>query len=211
MNRDYIIDNDIVGRYVAGTLSEGESEAFELAYFNDEELAAMVLTEQRLRFALAPHKNGAVTAFPHWSSRRSLLTRVAAMAAVVLPTAWLLSTWQSYEGSSPRVFTQVLTLHSVRGVGGGPSLPASTDSNAMVALHIDASQVPKTARSAVLIPDGLSAQPLASFEQQQIDQSNGLIIQVPAIQLPPGTYVLELRDSDGAPARSLPFRITLPD
>ncbi|MEO0424481.1 MAG: hypothetical protein AAF184_19240 [Pseudomonadota bacterium] len=226
MNRDYIIDNDIIGRYVAGTLSQEESEDFELAYFNDEELAAMVLTEQRLRSSLAPQRT---TALPHWSARtsgegqqpesaeprrrtqrRSLLTQVAAVVAVALPAAWFLGPWQGPEGRNPRVLTQVLSLQTPRGIGSEPSLPASTTPQTFVALHIDAAQVPGMARAAVLVPDGLSAEPLVTFDEAQIDESHGLVIEVPASRLPPGAYVLELRDGEGNAVQTLPFRITFP-
>ena len=49
MNKDYILENDVIGRYVAGALDDAEAEAFEVAYFNDGELAALVEAEQALQ------------------------------------------------------------------------------------------------------------------------------------------------------------------
>ena len=49
MNINYIIEHNLVGRYVAGELSDKEAEQFELAYFNDNELASLVETEQALQ------------------------------------------------------------------------------------------------------------------------------------------------------------------
>lgn len=57
MNRDYILETNVIGRYVSGELTELEAEQFELAYFQDEELAALVETEQALQreFGHADH------------------------------------------------------------------------------------------------------------------------------------------------------------
>ncbi len=224
MDRDYIVEHDIISRYVAGSLPTEEEEAFELAFFNDEELAALVLVEQGLRGALAPHgtvrrrsasddeaSRGRSARRPH-AARRRLLPVALVLAAVAVPITWLVGPWQGPLSQPPRVLTQVLSLDAARSPrpGSGPSLPWPTTRNAVVALHIDAAQVPAGARRAMLIPDGLEPQLLAEFDGREIDASNGLIIEVPAKRLAPGAYALQLQDTESRVVQTLPFRITPP-
>lgn len=95
MNRQYIEDNDIIGSYLSGALSEDEASRFELAFFADPELARLVEIEQALRArcrdeAVTERGRGRAADAPaHRAPRwQALAAGIGVLALALIPGAW---------------------------------------------------------------------------------------------------------------------------
>ena len=89
MDTNSIIDKDFVGRYVRNELSELESDAFELAFFNDSQLAALVEAEQALHAHAVETLADETPAIGRVPQRRPLAAIPIALAATALISAGL--------------------------------------------------------------------------------------------------------------------------
>ena len=125
------MNQHLIDKYVAGTMSEAEAEAFEVACLEDPELARQVEFEQRLKSGLAQVARGSTAEFvradsgAHW--------RFAAAASFLLFICAGVYLWQRLPGPHPQVLAAVVSdaerngssmrLALVRGAEHMPQLP----------------------------------------------------------------------------------------
>ena len=149
MDKQYILDNNVIGRYVAGELSEPESEKFEFAFFNDEELAALVETEQTLQHEFQNKGESAAAATTKSSTwARWALVATIAGAFAVLPIFYFMTQGTGpyrLTASPPGASTPLFELSSERGSAASTAIaiPANSDQRIVFSVPaIDADSAP---------------------------------------------------------------------
>ena len=134
MDKDHILENDVIGRYVAGELDDEEVEAFEFAYFHDDELAALVEAEQALQRQFGRDRKADDTV--SW-------TRWSIAAAVILASAPALyfATREAtvpyvLSSSVPETSTPAFELVSERGAAPSLAIPIPDQPDDRIVLAI---------------------------------------------------------------------------
>ncbi|HEX5047340.1 MAG TPA: hypothetical protein VFX89_09490 [Gammaproteobacteria bacterium] len=127
MDRQHIRDAQVVERYLSGTLTAAEEQAFEEAYLADPRLLEELEVAERLRAGLKDSSAAGVAASPatpraRWrelvsSPRYGLAASLVAVAALASSTVLLVQN-QSLRAGAPlaaQTHTRLLQLVSVRG------------------------------------------------------------------------------------------------
>lgn len=217
MNRDYILENDIIGRYVAGELSEKEAEQFEFAFFQNEELAALVEAEQTLQREFQARSHGDSSSNGTGDRRMVRHNRWIAVAAAIL-VATVLPLFHFFGDRTVEPFTlsaiapvgvDAMT-HFESGERGSAGLttiaiPDQPDDTIVLSFPIDVDEPLQLS----LMYEG-DIDPIWTFDWQPINPSTErLFLRIAASELYPGNYVLSVqRVGDDVPLTAFQFRAT---
>jgi hypothetical protein len=198
MDRQDIHDGQLVERYLQGTLSAADEEAFEEAYLADPSLLEEVQLAERLRDGLrdqpAEDRTARPRARPRWLEIAG--SPSYGIAASLVAAAALLSSGVLYlqdagfggpgyagGGAAP---TRVLPLVSVRGAG-SPNIIAATDE--WTVLLLDTGFADYDRYRAVVVRDD---EELLRLEDMKPTYQGMVALGVPGRLLPPGAYEIRL-------------------
>lgn len=205
VNRDYILENNVIGRYVAGELSEREAEQFEFAFFQDEELAALVEAEQTLQreFGKKPQEESPAAGFEDQTvASRSYRWIGAAAAALVIGALPLLyfygdrtATHFALSTTAPASTNTVTYLESGERGGAGSTtiaIPSRPDDTVVLSFPIE---VDDPLQLSLAYEDDID--PIWTTRWQRNGASPvPLFLSIAATEVYPGNYTLTVRRVD---------------
>jgi hypothetical protein len=207
MDRQYIRDHQVLERYLTGTLTADEEQAFEEAYLGDGELLDQVQAAERLREGVKELEGAGrlerIRRLPHWQ-RMLASPRYAAAATVLLAVSLGFSTSLYRENQDLRAsaypstsaLTRLVPLVSLRGADEA-TVPAPADDEWLV-FQIDAGSAQYDSyRAALDRLDGGAREQI--WSRANLEPTGGEIaIGLPGRILRPGRYEarLEGRRSD---------------
>lgn len=218
MDIEYIKNNNIIGRYVSGSLDDKQSEQFEYVFFHDAELASLVELEQFLQEEILAKKK----------SKLTLMRRSFSIAAVIIVGALLLSLVYINQPitssnafltvTTPSELVDVVTLKVTRsGAGSVPAdkVPVPSNSNDQIVLGVslpDDGVLKREYHFFLVDPGGNSLEiSLVELEQNK-PVSQEIYLHIPAFLLQPGTYQLIVEHGDAPPIKYLyQFLVFYPD
>jgi hypothetical protein len=202
MDRQYIRDNEVIERYLAGVLTPDEEQAFEEVYLGDPEILDQIEAAQRLRDGIkglaATGRLERLRSPAPW--RRILASpRYAAAASMLLAVSLTFSTVVYRENrtlredgvSATSMIPRLVALESVRG-GNVISIP-TPERDELIVLQLDAGLVAyDTYRGVLTRRDGEQSEEIWS-RADLVQQPNETIwIGVRGRALPPGEYEVRL-------------------
>jgi len=208
MDRQYIRDHQVVERYLTGTLTADEEQAFEEAYLGDSELLDQLQAAERLREGLKqadaagrlkPARRGAAwnqwLASPRYAAAASVLLAVSLGFSMVLYRENL----DLREGglSSTSAATRFVALEATRG-SDVTTIP-EPEQDEWTALLLDSGIVAyDTYRGVLTRNTGSESQEIWSRADLVPELGGTIVIGVPGRALSPGSYEarLEGRMSD---------------
>lgn len=224
MDRQYIRDHQVIERYLSGTLTADEEQAFEEAYLGDQELLDQVQAAERLRDGVkeldragdlerlrAPARWRQWLASPQYAAAASVLLAVSLGFSAMLyhENVDLRATGSSQTTER----TRLVRLEVVR--GGGDARPiVAPETDERIVLELDAGAVAyDTYRGTVARRDGDRLETIWARADLMAEDET-VLIGVPGRDLQPGDYEarLEGRMRDWPADRfdeitRLPFRI----
>ncbi len=192
------MNQHLIDKYVAGTMSEAEAEAFEVACLEDPELARQVEFEQRLKAGLAQVARGSTAEFVRAES--STRWRLAAAASFLLFICAGVYLWQHLPGTRPQLLAAVVSdaerngssmrLALVRGAEHMPQLPGGKVRVEIVGLFD-----PGYHYSVMLdrLPESKGELNVATLYGQHPTSPVTLEVMIDGDQLESGTYALRVR------------------
>jgi hypothetical protein len=209
MDRQYIRDHQVIERYLSGTLTADEEQAFEEAYLGDQELLDQVQAAERLREGIKElDRAGGLERLRTPARWRQWLAspRYAAAASVLLAVSVGFSTMLYRENVDLRATgssqaserTRLVRLEVVRS-GGDPREILAPELDERTVLQLDAGAVAyDTYRGTVMRRDGDRSETIWSRADLVAESDETVLIGVPGRALPPGDYEarLEGRMSD---------------
>jgi hypothetical protein len=213
MDRQYIRDHQVVERYLTGTLTADEEQAFEEAYLGDSELLNKLQAAERLRDGLKQADAAGRLALARrrapWSDWLAS-PGYAAAASVLLAVSLGFSTVLYRENrdlregglSSGSVATRFVALEATRGAG-AITIP-QPEQDEWTALLVDSGTVAyDTYRGTLTRNDGSESQDIWSRGDLVPELGGTIVIGVPGRALRPGSYEarLEGRMSDWSAER----------
>lgn len=201
MDRNYVIENDLVDRYVRGDLSDEESAAFEAFYLSDQETLTELEIAEKLQFGL---KDAAAQGRLEASSRPGWFVRAVTSPQWATAASILLVLSLGYTGllqrqleSAPDVAApQLVPLITTRSAAPTTVVPQAPDG--WLVLLVDSGFEPYSDyRAAVLDADG---QPIWEVGGLQPGYEDLLAIGVDGSVLRPGRYDVVLQGRSGSAA-----------
>lgn len=126
------MNQDMIDKYISGSMSESDAQAFEEHCLSNPEFARLVEYEQRLKIGMAQVASGSTAEFVR--SETPLRWSLAAAAGVLLALTSVFYVWSSSHTLSPTIMAAVvdskpvgdasMRLALVRGSDSIPTLPA---------------------------------------------------------------------------------------
>jgi hypothetical protein len=195
MDRQYIRDNQVIERYLAGALTAGEEQAFEEAYLGNAELLAEIETAERLRDGVKGLDSAGTLerSRPRWQQALAS-PRYALAASMLLAVSLGFSTMLYQEnrdlregGSSLPMITQFVALGSVR--GGNENQIAAPAPNELIVLSLDGGTVAyDTYRAVLMRRDGERSAQIWSLAGLSPQPDGTIAVGLTGRSLPPGSY-----------------------
>ena len=203
MNHDRIVDQDLIGRYRAGTLAAGDAEAFEGHLIGCAECQSLLDTDLRLEQGLRTNAARAASAaappaavaVARWSTaRRGTLAAVAVLAAV-FAVPWLAS---SRFDAAPQAGLPMFQFALTRGADDPVTelvVPADAE---WFALELEA---PVTGERHCQVVIATAAGATVWQHEAAIERDTGIVrVLLNRDHLPSGRYLIALRSTGpGAP------------
>jgi len=210
MDRQYIRDHQVIERYLSGTLTADEEQAFEEAYLGDQELLDQVQAAERLREGIkeldsagglerlrAPARWRQWLASPQYAAAASVLLAVSLGFSAMLYRENVDLRGTGASQASER--TRLVRLEVVRGGGDAREIPAPEPDERTV-LQLDPGAVTyDTYRGTVTRRDGGRSETIWTRADLVAERDGAtVLIGVPGRDLQPGEYeaLLEGRMSD---------------
>jgi len=196
MDRQYIRDHSVIERYLSGTLTADEEQAFEEAYLGDSELLNELEAAERLRDGIKRIGPGGLEhSRPRWQQTFGS-PRYAMAASVLLAVSLGFSTMMYRDnqrlrasgGSESSRITQIIAVDTVRGTN-AMTIPAPAQDEWTV-LQFDVVAY-DTYRGVLTRRDGDRSETLWSRSDLQ-PRSDGTILIGPGRPLQPGSYEVQI-------------------
>ena len=214
MDRQYIRDHQVMERYLKGTLTENEEQAFEEAYLEDTELLDELQATERLRAGFKDLDAGGrlghsrpparwlrAIASPQYAAAASVLFAVTAVFSTMLYRENLTLREQTFAASS--TVTRFVTLETLR--GGAEIEFVAPPAEEFIMLLVDAGPTRYDAyRAELLRIEAASPQTIWSADGLEPTRDGEIGIGVPGRMLTPGRYEASVRArmNDWPPERS---------
>jgi len=198
MDRQHIRDAQVIERYLSGTLSAAEEQAFEEAYLADAELLEELEAAERLRTGLeelaVEGPAGAAPRRARWlevasSPSYGIAASLVAVAALVSATVLYVQDRVPQEGYAAAAPTRLLPLVSVRGAGNPNEIAAPAAGEWTVLLLDPGFGDYDVYRAVIARPDG---QEVLRFDGLTPTYEDLLALGMPADVLSPGDYEIRL-------------------
>jgi hypothetical protein len=196
MDRQYIRDQQVIERYLAGTLAPEEEAAFEEAYLGDtallEELQAAERLKEALRGRAAVPGGAAGQARRRWLGSPAYAVAASWVAGVALvATAFLYFDNRSLRGAAGITGVELVPILAVRGAE--PQAIESRGGAGSTVLLLDPGFGVYESFAVVLTrTDGATSAPLFAVEGLTPSYEGMLAVSVPRVLLPAGTYEVQL-------------------
>jgi hypothetical protein len=198
MDRQYIRDQQVIERYLSGTLTADEEQAFEEVYLGDSELLNQLEAAERLRDGIKGiGAEGLERSRPRWQQTFGS-PRYAMAASVLLAVSLGFSTMlyrenqtlRSSGGSASSPVTRLVAIETVRG-GNVTPIPASAQDEWTV-LQFDVRLFAyDTYRGVLARRDGDRTETIWSRADLQA-QPDGTVLIGPGRALQPGSYEVQI-------------------
>ena len=200
MDRQYIRDNEVIERYLSGTLTADEEQAFEETYLGDPEILDQIEAAERLREGIKGLDDAGDLrrTRPRWQRFFASPQYAAAASLLLVVSLGLSTTWyreiRSLRESSfteTSAITRAVALDALR--GGGVSSIAAPEPDEFTVLLLDTGIVAYDTYRAVLTRrDGERSEEIFNRADLVPQLGETVLIGVPGRALRPGTYEVRL-------------------
>jgi hypothetical protein len=208
MDRQYIRDHQVIERYLSGTLTADEEQAFEEAYLGDQDLLDQVQAAERLRDGIkkldgagglerlhAPARWRQWLASPQYAAAASVLLAVSLGFSAMLYQE--VSDLRQNDLAQTSPSTRLVRLEAVRGNDDAIEIPSSAQDELTV-LQLDSGVVAYDTYRGTLTRRAGDRSETVWSRADLVASDDTILITVPGRALPPGDYEarLEGRMSD---------------
>jgi hypothetical protein len=191
------MNQDMIDKYIAGSLSESDAQAFEEHCLANPEFARQVEYEQRLKIGIAQVASGSTAEFVR--SESPLRWSLAAAAGVLIALSAVFYVWTSSHTFAPTIMASVvdnspagnasLRLALVRGSDSIPTLPGGLVRVEIVGLF----EAGNFYSVALDRREQNQNDTIATLNDQRPSSPMSLDVLIDSKQLRPGSYSLRVR------------------
>jgi hypothetical protein len=191
------MNQDMIDKYIAGSLSESDAQAFEEHCLANPEFARQVEYEQRLKIGIAQVASGSTAEFVR--SENPLRWSLAAAAGVLVALTAVFYVWSSSHTPAPTIMAAVvdhssvgnasLRLALVRGSDSIPTLPGGLVRVEIVGLF----EAGNFYSVALDRREQNQNDTIATLNDQRPSSPMSLDVLIDSKQLRPGSYSLRVR------------------
>jgi hypothetical protein len=208
------MNQDMIDRYISGSMSESDAQAFEEHCLANPEFARVVEYEQRLKIGIAQVASGSTAEFVR--SETPLRWSLAAAAGVLIALTSVFYVWSSSHTLAPTIMAEVvdsrpvgdasMRLALVRGSDSIPTLPAGLVRVEIVGLF-EAGNVYSVALDRR--EQNQKIDTIATLNDQHPSSPMSLDVLIDSKQLRSGSYSLRVR-KQGSGEEALDFGFQKP-